>query len=145
MPSMLEFAGFVFMISGTIMGPFIEYADFKAWIELTGNYKKMPVGISKGMVTIVPALTKLVIGFVGMAIFIVFTEFLGFSIHFCGTKEYVTSGSLPYRIFYYFMAMTGQRFFYYSPWSFSDAGVIACGIAYNQLHPTNPKETENKY
>ena len=131
MPTLLEFSAFVFMISGTIMGPYIEFSDFKAWIELSGNYKKMPVGGMKGTATIIPSLTKLAIGFVCMGVFIGFTEFLGFSIQFCGTKEYVTCGSLLYKIFYFFMAMTGQRFFYYSPWSFSDAGVTACGISYN--------------
>lgn len=79
MPTILEFAGFVFMISGTIMGPFIEFSDFKNWIELTGNYKRLPVG-AKGGVTIIPSLTKLVIGFTCMATFIVVTDFLGFSI-----------------------------------------------------------------
>ena len=144
MPSLFEFLGFVWQISGVIMGPYIEYADFKNWIDLTGNYKKMPAG-SKGPASIIPALTKLLIGFASMATFIIFTEFLGFSIQFCGTKEYLTCGSLPYKILYFYMAMTGQRFFYYAPWSFSDAGVIACGIGYNQLHSSTPLEKENNY
>ena len=29
------------------------------------------------------------------------------------------------------MAMTGQRFMYYTPWCLNDAAMISCGMGYN--------------
>ena len=34
------------------------------------------------------------------------------------------------------MAMTGQRYGYYSPFAFSDAAITACGLSYNGADPT---------
>ena len=79
-----------------------------------------------------------------MALHLVFVVVLGFKTSFCGTEEYQTSGNLPYRIFYYFMAMTGQRFMYYTGWCMSDAGCIACGISYQDLNSSEKSQKESK-
>lgn len=63
-----------------------------------------------------------------------------FSVKFCGTLEYATSGGFLYRFIYYFFAMTGQRFFYYTPWCMSDASCIACGIAYDKTEETKDRK-----
>lgn len=34
-------------------------------------------------------------------------------------------------MFYYYMAMTAQKFLYYTPWCVTDGGMIACGLGYN--------------
>ena len=80
-----------------------------------------------------------------MAIHLIFVVALGFKTSFCGTEEYQTSGNLPYRILYYFMAMTGQRFMYYTGWCMSDAGCIACGISYQDLNSSEKSQKESKY
>lgn len=131
MPSILEYFSYVFFVGGCIMGPFIEFSDFKNWIERKDNYKTLQVG---GLFTMKPSLTRLLHGFGCMALHLFFVVALGFKTSFCGTAEYKTSGSLAYRIFYYFMAMTGQRFMYYTGWCMSDAGCIACGISYQDTN-----------
>ena len=36
MPTLIEYLSFVAFCCGSIVGPFIEYSDFKNWIELNG-------------------------------------------------------------------------------------------------------------
>ena len=55
----------------------------------------------------------------------------GLNIYFCGSKEFVNYKNWFWRVGFYWLAMTGQRFMYYSVWCLSDAALIACGIAYN--------------
>ena len=38
LPTLLEFSSFVFFSSGCVVGPFIEYSNFKNWIEYSGEY-----------------------------------------------------------------------------------------------------------
>ena len=104
MPTMLEYFSYVFFVGGCIMGPFIEFSDFKNWIECKNNYKSLQIG---GLFTMKPSLKRLLQGFGCMALHLFFVVVLGFKTSFCGTAEYKTCGSLAYRIFYYFMAMTG--------------------------------------
>ena len=56
---------------------------------------------------------------------------LNMSIHFCGTKEFITYKTFLHRLAYYFIAMTGQKYMYYSPWGLTDAAMRVCGISYD--------------
>ena len=56
---------------------------------------------------------------------------LGFSPRKCKSKEIYEKYSFIYKVIFYNVAMTGQRFMYYTPFCFSDANMIACGISYN--------------
>ena len=129
-PSLLEYCSFVFSNCGAIIGPFFEYADFKNWIEMKGHYKSMPRGLSNGWVTIVPSITCLLGGFLCLGIHIALVM-QGFSVYTCGEKGFADSGSFLWKVFYYFVAMSGQRFMYYTPFKMTDASMIACGIGYN--------------
>mmetsp|Transcript_11453 Transcript_11453/g.19371 ORF Transcript_11453/g.19371 Transcript_11453/m.19371 type:complete len:248 (-) Transcript_11453:49-792(-) len=55
----------------------------------------------------------------------------GFEMSFCGSEEFVTYRSLPFRLFYYYMCMTAMKMMYYVPWCITDAACIACGLSYN--------------
>jgi hypothetical protein len=35
------------------------------------------------------------------------------------------------QVVYYYIAMTSQRFLYYTPWCLTDSAMIACGISYD--------------
>jgi hypothetical protein len=48
---------------------------------------------------------------------------------FCGTPEYA-GYSFLYKVAYYFIAMTGQRFLYYSGWCITDGAIVASGLGY---------------
>jgi lysophospholipid acyltransferase len=130
-PTVLEYASFCCFCCGCIVGPFVEYSDFKNWIEISGQYKNMP---RSG--TLFPSLWRLLNGLMCLAIHIVFTMILGYSVYFCGSEEYLKHGNLAMRFVYYFIAMTGQRFMYYTPWCLSDASGISCGISYQDSTKT---------
>jgi len=53
-----------------------------------------------------------------------------FDVKFCGTEEY---GEMDYwyKIVYYFVAMTAQRFIFYMAFIFADTSCIASGLGYN--------------
>jgi hypothetical protein len=77
LPNILEYLSFVFFSGGCLLGPFIEYSDFKDWIELTNNYTNLPIGI-KGVATIKPALTRTLQGFGCLALHLAFVVGGGF-------------------------------------------------------------------
>jgi hypothetical protein len=49
---------------------------------------------------------------------------------FCGTHEF-TLMSWGAKVVYYYIAMTSQRFLYYTGWSITDGAVIASGLGYS--------------
>jgi len=117
MPSILEYSSYVFFCCGPIVGPVFEYSDFKDFCELTNNYKTLPRGLKDGFSTFGPALRECLGGFAVLGIHIAGVLIGGFDVYFCGTKEFIDyGGSIWKRIFFYYMAMTGQRFMYYTPW-----------------------------
>ena len=93
---------------------------------MEGSYKTLPTG---KFITVKPALIRMAQGFGCLGFHMALGTY--FSVKFCGTVEYASHGNFLYRVLYYFLAMTGQRFFYYTPWCLSDASCIACGISYN--------------
>jgi|TARA_B110000285_G_C15023095_1_gene562672 hypothetical protein len=57
--------------------------------------------------------------------------YLGIVTSIVGKPEFAKIGSLAYKTFYYWVAMSGQRQAYYIPWSLTDAACIVGGLAYN--------------
>jgi len=130
LPTLIEYMGFVHFSSGCIIGPFIEYKDFINWIYLTGHYKDMPRG---DLSTVWPSLKRFFAGCACITLHLVLVVYFGYSVYFCGKPEFEHHKTLLYRLFFMSMAMTSQRFMYYTPWCFSDSSLIACGLAYNKV------------
>jgi len=61
---------------------------------------------------------------------------------FCGTEEFATHSFL-FKVGYYFLAMTSQRFLYYSGWCITDGAVIASGLGYSGKDAKTGKEKFN--
>jgi len=74
---------------------------------------------------------RLLDGFMCLVFHLTVVMYFNINVYFVGTPEYMQSGNLLYRLFYQFVAMTGQRFMYYVGFCFSDAAIIACGLAYS--------------
>lgn len=127
MPTILEFASFVHMATGCMVGPYLEFTDYINWIEFAGPYKDMPRG---DFSTVVPAVIRMFQAFGCMFLHLAFVLVLQVPIQWCGTKEFSDYKTIFHRLGYYNLAMTGQRFMYYSPWCLSDAALIGCGLAY---------------
>jgi hypothetical protein len=85
-----------------MIGPYLEYYEYKNWIDLTGPYQDLPVGTFQN---VVPALTRMCQGFLSMFLHLFLTVYLGYSVYFCGTKEY-QSVSMLNKFLYFYVGMT---------------------------------------
>lgn len=130
-PTILEYLAFVYYCCGCMCAPFIEFSDFKNWIELSGHYKTLPRGPGGVPKTIVPLLKRVLAGIMCLAFHLGVSVGLGIVTSTVGKPDFAQIGSMWYKIYYYFIAMTGQRFIYYVPWCFTDAANIAAGLSYS--------------
>lgn len=88
LPTLIEFYGFSLFCSGCIVGPFLEYNDYKNYIELEGNYKSLPRGFKNGFAGVKSGLYCL-LKFVGVVVFHLFVVVgLGYNVYLCGTEEF---------------------------------------------------------
>ena len=53
-----------------------------------------------------------------------------YDVHMCFEQAFLEF-SYPYRLFYYFVAMSVRRFFYYNPFCLSTGSIVASGLGYN--------------
>lgn len=130
LPNFFEYMSYVCYASGAVVGPVFEYKDFKNFIELSGQYQDMPRGLNS-YVAFVPAMKKFIGSLLCLAVH-VGIAISGYSVYFCGSKEFITHGNFFTRVVYYFIAMSSQRLMYYSPWLLNDSGSIASGLGYTK-------------
>ena len=58
LPTILEYCSFVFFCCGCLVAPFMDFSDYKEWIEMDGVYKDMPRGLKNGYKSFKPALIR---------------------------------------------------------------------------------------
>jgi len=104
LPTLFEYAGFVHLSTGCLIGPYLEFTDYKNWIEFTGPYADMPRG---DFSTLLPALTRLIQGFVCMAIYLTVLLVLNIDIYWAGHEDFITYKTFFHRVGYFWLAMTG--------------------------------------
>ena len=121
MPTPLQFASYVFFCQQAALGVFHEYSDYIRFIERTHEYKQIPSPI-------VPGLKWLGKGLLCLAIFTVMGSIM--SVETCFTKEFAEY-SFAYRVFFYYVAMSLRRCFYYTPFCMTTGALISCGLGYN--------------
>jgi len=126
LPTVLEMASYTFFCSACALGVFFEFSDYKRFIERKGEYTYVPSPI-------IPSLKTLFTAFFCLIVFLVVSG--SYNVLFCGTKEFYEMGTWTTRMFYYNVAMTGQRFFYYAPWCFTTGAIQASGFGYNGRDP----------
>ena len=130
LPGLLEYLSFVFFAPACIVGPAFEFTDFTNLIELKGVYATLPRGLASGWQVILPSILEIVGGFICLGIHIGFIM-QGFDIYWCGSTEFLTYKNMFMRIGYSYVAMTSQRFMYYTPWKLVNGGIIASGLGWN--------------
>ena len=104
------------------MGVFFEFADYKRYIERSGEYRNVPSPI-------LPSLKWLAISLACLGLYIGCLPYFDIEVVF-GTEEY-WSYSFGYRIFYYYVAMSLKRFYYYNPFCMTTGAIVASGFGYN--------------
>lgn len=107
MPTLLEYGSFIHLSTGCIIGPYLEYMDFKNWIEFAGPYADQPKG---DFTTLVPAVTRFGHGVLCLVIHLVGVLGLGLDAYFCGRPEFHEYGTIFHRLAYYNMGMFFLRF-----------------------------------
>jgi len=121
LPNLLEMASYVWYSQACALGVFFEFSDYMRWIDRSHEYKDVPSPI-------IPSLKWFFCGIGCLALYTVVVPY--FNIEVCYTESYLAFGFF-YRVFYYFVAMTIKRFFYYNPFSMTTGAIIASGLGYN--------------
>ena len=129
LPTFMEYMGFLSFAPGCLVGPFMEYKDYIDYMELKGDYADMPCGTS--MPTLVPSLLMLAKGYSFGLIKEFITSYLGFSVALCGSKEWANYKTFLHRFFHYNVAMTGQRFMYFSMFTLQECCFVSSGLGWN--------------
>jgi len=121
LPSPLELASYVWYSQACALGVFFEFSDYKKWIERSHEYKDIPSPIFASLIWLVK-------GVFCLALYTVASPY--FNVESCWGDKY-TDDSWLYRVFYYYVAMTVKRFFYYNAFSMSCGAIVASGLGYN--------------
>jgi hypothetical protein len=123
MPSPLEFASYVWYCQACALGVFFEFSDYKRFIERSHEYKDVPSPV-------LASLKWLVTSLLCLGMFTVVNPY--FNVETCWSEKFFDFLYI-YRIFYYFIAMTVKRFFYYNPFCMSTGAIVASGLGYNGM------------
>jgi lysophospholipid acyltransferase len=107
LPTVMQYLGYVFFCCGALCSPFIDFVDFKNWVELQSHYSSLKVGGKQGLSTFKPAFVRFGQALACLATHFLIVQILGFSIYFCGTDEFVTYKTFLHRVAFYYIAMTG--------------------------------------
>lgn len=111
------------------MGPVMEFAHYKNFIEFKGEYKDIPSTF---------AFTMKIFGQVLMwgAVHLTLTVYVPF--HFVTTPEFMEYNFI-YKIMYMNLAMDSVKARYYLAFKFTEAGTIATGFSYEGMVTKNGK------
>jgi lysophospholipid acyltransferase len=124
LPTVLEMMGYTWFVPQCALGVFYEFSDYKAFIEQTREYTEIPSPI-------LPSLRTLGEAILCTGIFLVMNNY--FWVEFIYDESLYGPCSFEYKVYYWFVAMTVKRFFYYGPFKFSTGGFQAFGLGYNGL------------
>lgn len=113
MPTLLELCSYTWYVSNSALGVFFEFSDYLRYIHGTKEYKESPSPI-------MPSLKSLGTGILCTAFFIGMQQW--FWIEYIFEQDY-ESHSFAYRVYYYYVAMTIKRFFYYGPFMFTTGAI----------------------
>jgi hypothetical protein len=122
LPSIIEICSYTQFVSNCALGVFFEFSDYKRFIQREKEY-------AYGMPSpILPSLKSLATAIGCTAFFIVASQY--FWIEYIFSPEY-SSHSLLYKVYYFYVAMSIKRFFYYGPFNFTTGAFQAAGLGYN--------------
>ncbi|CAG8510381.1 15739_t:CDS:2, partial [Racocetra persica] len=122
-PSLLEYFGFIFYFPSIMVGPAIEFEDYRQWAASSGEFENMPndLGLKQ-------ALSKLWFGFFILAMSFAFGG--RYPISWTLTEDYKKLKLLD-RIWFVQMACSCARFRFYIVWLMSEGSMILSGLGYN--------------
>ncbi|KAH0030733.1 MBOAT family protein-like protein, partial [Aureobasidium melanogenum] len=150
LPSLLDYAGFVFFFPSLFAGPAFDYVDYRRWIETT--MFELPPGVdpSKAPPTRkqrkiprsgTPAAWKAAFGLLWILAFLQFSGY--YYTDFLLSDGYKQYGLLR-RIWVLHMLGFTARMKYYGVWSLTEGACILSGIGYKGIDPKTGKADWNR-
>ncbi|KAH0159180.1 MBOAT family protein-like protein, partial [Aureobasidium melanogenum] len=150
LPSLLDYAGFVFFFPSLFAGPAFDYVDYRRWIETT--MFELPPGVdpSKAPPTRkqrkiprsgTPAAWKAAFGLLWILAFLQFSGY--YYTDFLLSDGYKQYGLLR-RIWVLHMLGFTTRMKYYGVWSLTEGACILSGIGYKGIDPKTGKADWNR-
>ncbi|KAG9834162.1 MBOAT family protein-like protein, partial [Aureobasidium melanogenum] len=150
LPSLLDYAGFVFFFPSLFAGPAFDYVDYRRWIETT--MFELPPGVdpSKAPPTRkqrkiprsgTPAAWKAAFGLLWILAFLQFSGY--YYTDFLLSEGYKQYGLLR-RIWVLHMLGFTTRMKYYGVWSLTEGACILSGIGYKGIDPKTGKADWNR-
>jgi hypothetical protein len=121
LPSVIEILSYTYYVSNCALGVFFEFSDYKRFIERSKEYEKIDSPI-------IPSLKSLGKAIICTAVFVILSQY--FWIEYIFTIDY-SSHSFIYKVFYYHLAMSVKRAFYYGPFNFTTGAIQATGLGWN--------------
>lgn len=127
LPNPLEFFGYIYCFTCLLAGPAFEYQDYVQSVD--GTKFKRSDG-KKGEVpgSILPALWRLVVGVVAMALHLYLSGLFPLSNIYNST--FIATHNPLYRFGYTYLALTGYRFMYYFAWKVAEGASIIAGFGF---------------
>ncbi|KAI1980989.1 Lysophospholipid acyltransferase [Ophidiomyces ophidiicola] len=150
LPSILDFAGYVFFFPSLFAGPAFDYVEYRRWIETTmfdhppgSDPSKVPAVRKKRKIPRSgrPAMRKMLIGLLWILVFIQAGPWFDKTIIL--SPEYLNYGFLK-RVFFLQMLGLTARTKYYGVWTLTEGACILSGMGYNGFDPQTGKAYWNK-
>ncbi|KAL5114533.1 Lysophospholipid acyltransferase [Pleosporales sp. CAS-2024a] len=141
MPSLLDYAGFVFFFPAIMAGPAFDYCDYRNYLTTTmftlppgTDPSKAPPTRKKRKIprSGLPAAIKAVYGTLWILAFLKLSAYY-YPAFYLG-DDYVKYGFVR-RVWQLYMLGLTTRMKYYGVWSLSEGACVLCGIGYNGIDP----------
>ena len=150
LPSILDYAGYVFFFPSLFAGPAFDYVDYRRWIETT--MFDVPAGTDPSIKpktrkkrkipqSHIPATIKLITGLVWILLFLQFNP--RYNANLVLSDQYLLYGFFR-RVWLLEMLGFTTRMKYYGVWSLTEGACVLAGIGYNGVNPKTGKVDWNR-
>lgn len=147
LPSLLDYAGWVFFFPSLLCGPAMDFAEYRRWLDTSMfdtpasvDPAKRPPTRKKRRIprSATPAMWKLASGIVWIVLFLQCSGWYSTSVL---VDDSYTSHSLPVRVWIMYMTNLTARMKYYGVWSMTEGACILSGIGYSGTDPVTGKSS----
>ena len=145
LPSLLDYASYVFFFPSLMTGPAFDFMEFRNWLDCSMfdvpanvDAAKRPPTRKKRKIprSGTPAMIKMVTGLVWIGVFV---SFAGPYDHTVLTSDDFVNKSFLRRVFTMYMVGFITRTKYYGVWSLTEGACILAGLGYNGVDPITGK------
>jgi len=150
LPSLLDYAGYVFFFPSLLIGPAFDFAEYRRWLDTTmfnlpasiDPTKKPPTRRKRKIPRSgTPAMIKMVTGLIYVGLFAKLSAI--FYPEVLIGPDYMHYGFLR-RVFILYMVGLTARLKYYGVWTLTEGSCILAGLGYNGVDPATGKVKWNR-